>query len=173
MACSRLTNRTAVKVLVGGLGMGFTVSAALAQLPPDATVVVAELVPEVVRWNEEVLGECAGLPLRDGRVRVCEVDVGSMLREARDDYDAILLDVDNGPEGMVRRQNDDLYSVPGLAHAYRALRAGGILAVWSAGRSQGFVRRLRKVGFTVEECRLRAHGHKGAHHTIWFATSRQ
>ena len=169
LACRRFANRSGVSLLVGGLGMGFTLSAALAQLGPDASVVVAELVPEVVRWNEGELGQCAGFPLRDVRVQVRETDVGALLRRACDAYDAIVLDVDNGPEGLTRRGNDDLYALSGLADAYRALKAHGTLAVWSASPDSGFTGRLRKVGFAVDERRVRAHGRKGSRHLIWLA----
>ncbi|MCC7412736.1 MAG: hypothetical protein IT495_14075 [Gammaproteobacteria bacterium] len=170
LACAGLAPRPGVSVLIGGLGMGFTLAAALARLAPDATVTVAELVPEVVRWNEGPLAACAGQPLRDARVRLHHGDVGALLRRAREAYDAVLLDVDNGPEGMTRRANDRLYSLTGLADIQRALKAGGTLAVWSAAAAADFTARLRKIGFTVDERRVRAHGHKGSRHVIWLAT---
>ena len=168
-ACARLAGRLKPRLLIGGLGMGFTLAAALRQLGDQAQVVVAELVPAVVAWNRGPLGEPAGHPLRDPRVTVRQVDVARILMVERQAYDAILLDVDNGPEGLTRKENDWLYGVNGLNAAYAALRPPGVLAVWSAGPDQAFLQRLRKVGFEVEEVRVRAHGSKGARHIIWFA----
>jgi spermidine synthase len=169
LTCERLAGRRSARVLIGGLGMGFTLATALATLAPDATVVVAELLPEVVRWNQDILGACAGHPLRDPRVRVEQVDVHSLIRNARGAYDAIALDVDNGPEGLTRLANDRLYSLQGLSNTYRALRADGTLAVWSAGPDEAFTDRIRKTGFLVDVRRVRAHGKKGARHVIWLA----
>ena len=149
--------------------MGFTLAAALRHVGNQAQVIVAELVPTVVAWNKGPLRECAGDPLRDPRVTVKEVDVARMLMAEQQSYDAILLDVDNGPEGLTRKENDWLYSMDGLNAAYTALRPQGVLAVWSAGPDQAFLQRLRKVGFEVDEVRVRAHGSKGARHIIWFA----
>jgi len=146
------------------------VADALRHLGDQAQVVVAELVPAVVAWNRGALGEPAGHPLRDPRVSVRETDVGRLLVAGEQAYDAILLDVDNGPEGLTRKENDWLYGVDGLNAAYAALRPGGVLAVWSAGPAREFAQRLRKVGLEVEEVRVRAHGSKGARHIIWFAT---
>jgi len=167
--CSRLVNHNTPRLLIGGLGMGFTLAAALQHLGEQAQVIVAELVPAVITWNKGVLGEHAGHPLRDTRVTVNEQDVARMITGAEQSYDAILLDVDNGPEGLTRRENDWLYSLDGLTEAYTALRPGGVLAVWSAGPDKNFLQRLRKTGFEVDEIRVRAHGSKGARHTIWFA----
>ena len=167
--CDRLSEKTRPKLLIGGLGMGFTLAAALRQLGDQAQVVVAELVPAVVAWNRGVLGEPAGHPLLDTRVSVREGDVARLLQNSTQSYDAILLDVDNGPEGLTRRENDWLYGVNGLTAAYTALRPRGVLAVWSAGADPAFLQRLRKVGFEVEEVQVRAHGKKGARHIIWFA----
>jgi spermidine synthase len=169
LTCARLENSTHAKVLIGGLGMGFTLAAALRQLGESAQVVVAELVPAVVVWNRGALGELAGFPLQDPRVTVREGDVARILKREQNAYDAILLDVDNGPEGLTRKQNDWLYSESGLNAAYAALRPKGILAVWSAGPAQEFMQRLRKVGFEVEEVSVHAHGSKGTRHVIWFA----
>lgn len=170
LACDALAARERARVLIGGLGMGFTLAAALTRLAPDARVVVAELVPDVVRWNEDLLGGCAGHPLRDDRVQVQVADVGELLREAPDAYDAVLLDVDNGPEGLSRASNDRLYACAGLAEAHRALRERGVLAVWSAGPDAAFSARLAAVGFRVAVHRVRAHAGKGARHVIWIAT---
>ena len=167
--CARLGNRTTPRLLIGGLGMGFTLTAALKHLGKQALVEVAELVPAVVAWNKGPLGEQSGYPLRDARVTVREKDVARLLTNAEQAYDAILLDVDNGPEGLTRKENDWLYSIDGLNEACAALRPRGILAVWSAGPDKHFVQRLRKTGFDVEEIRVHAHGSKGTRHTIWFA----
>jgi len=167
--CARLKESNP-RLLIGGLGMGFTLAAALRHVGEHAQVLVAELVPAVVAWNRGPLAELAGHPLEDPRVNVREGDVARLINDVQQAYDAILLDVDNGPEGLTRKQNDWLYSMNGLTAAYTALRPGGVLAVWSAGPAQDFFQRLRKVGFDVEEVLVRAHGTKGARHTIWFAT---
>ncbi|MEE8482187.1 MAG: hypothetical protein V3S12_02440 [Acidiferrobacterales bacterium] len=170
LTCARLIEGNAPRLLIGGLGMGFTLAATLRHVSESAQVVVAELIPAVVAWNRGPLGQQSGFPLNDPRVIVREGDVASLLKKASQVYDAILLDVDNGPEGLTRKDNDWLYSYDGLSVAYEALRAQGILAVWSAGPAQDFLQRLRKVGFEVEEKRVRAHGSRGARHVIWFAT---
>jgi spermidine synthase len=167
--CARLADCTSARLLIGGLGMGFTLAAALRVLGGQAQVLVAELVPAVVEWNRGVLGESAGHPLRDRRVSVRTGDVARIIAEAQQAYDAILLDVDNGPEGLTRRQNDWLYGIDGLNAAWAALRPQGVLAVWSAGPAADFLQRLRKTGFTVDEVRVHAHGTKGTRHVIWFA----
>ena len=169
LACARLAGRERRRLLIGGLGMGFTLAAALRELGPDAEVVVAELVPAVVAWNRGVLGASAGNPLHDTRVSVKEIDVARLLRSERNAFDAILLDVDNGPEGLTRNANDWLYSNAGLAAAFAALRPDGILAVWSAGGDSNFTDRLRRTGFEAEEIRVRARKSKGARHIIWLA----
>jgi spermidine synthase len=167
--CSRLVNCDNPRLLIGGLGMGFTLAAALQHVNKHAQVTVAELVPAVVEWNRGPLGEHAGHPLRDPRVSVAEEDVARILATEQQAYDAILLDVDNGPEGLTRKENDRLYSINGLGKAYDALRPKGVLAVWSAGPDKHFLQRLRKVGFEVDEVRFRARGLKGPRHIIWFA----
>ena len=170
LGCAGLAQRSSARVLVGGLGMGYTLAAALGQLGPDAELVVAELVPAVVRWNRGPLAHLAGHPLSDARVRVCEQDVGKLLRAERAGFDAILLDVDNGPEGLTRKANDWLYGLEGLEAAYAALRPAGVLSVWSAGPDSAFTQRLRKVGFVAQETPVRAQGTRGARHVIWTAT---
>ncbi len=167
--CARLVNGGTPRILIGGLGMGFTLAASLRHLGSDAQAVVAELVPAVVDWNRGALGAHAGLPLADPRVTVRVGDVGKILRAEARAYDGILLDVDNGPEGLTRKANNWLYGVDGLNAAYAALRPHGVLAVWSAGPDRDFSERLRKVGFEVDELRVHAHGSKGARHVIWFA----
>jgi spermidine synthase len=123
-----------------------------------------------VKWNREVLGMCAGDPLTDKRVEITISDVAELINGASDEYDAILLDVDNGPEGLTHPENDDLYSLPGLETAYHALRKSGVLAVWSATPAPRFTTLLKKAGFTVEEQRVRAHKGKGARNVIWLAS---
>jgi len=167
--CSRLTGCLHPRLLIGGLGMGFTLAAALRHVDKQAQIVVAELVPAVVEWNRGPIGKHAGHPLEDPRVTVHEGDVARIITAEQQAYDAILLDVDNGPEGLTRKENDWLYSINGLNAAYAALRLQGVLAVWSAGPDKKFMQRLRKVGFEVDEVRVRAHGSKGARHIIWFA----
>lgn len=169
LGCRHLVAVPQPRVLIGGLGMGFTLAAALQHAPVAAHIEVAELLPAVVRWNHGPLAACAGQPLQDPRVTVYETDVARLIKRATQAYDAILLDVDNGPEGLTSRANDWLYSAEGLSAAYVALRPRGILAVWSAGSDPAFSQRLYKAGFTVEEVRVRAHGNKGARYVIWFA----
>jgi len=169
LTCAMLVDNTNPCLLIGGLGMGFTLAAALQHVGDQAQVVVAELVPAVVVWNRGPLGQLSGYPLRDPRVEVREGDVARILDVERETYDAILLDVDNGPEGLTHKNNDWLYSLDGLSAAYAALRPQGVLAVWSAGPAQDFKQRLRRVGFEVDEKRVRAHGSKGARHVVWFA----
>jgi len=168
LTCKKL-NGVAPHILIGGLGMGFTLAAALKHAGQQATIVVAELVPAVVEWNKGPLGDHANHPLRDPRVTVNAKDVALILKADEKTYDGILLDVDNGPEGLTRKENNWLYSMDGLNAAYTALRPKGILAVWSAGPDKAFFQRLKKVGFDVEEVPVRAHGTKGTRHIIWFA----
>ncbi|MBC2670157.1 spermidine synthase [Novosphingobium piscinae] len=169
----RLPERPDPRLLIGGYGMGFTLRAALAALGPLAEVVVAELVPEIIAWARGPMAELAAGCLDDPRVRLLMGDVGTTIDGARGDYDAILLDVDNGPDGVVREGNDSLYTASGLRAAHRALRPGGVLAVWSAGPDAAFARRLEKNGFMVDEMRVAARTNgKGPKHTIWFAVPR-
>ena len=169
IACEGLRDKTGARVLIGGLGMGFTLSAALKTLGACAGVVVAEIVPGVVGWNRGDLGSFAGRPLDDPRVRVQSVDVTELVKDERERFDAIVLDVDNGPNGLTRASNGWLYSKAGLAVAFSALRPGGVLAIWSAGPEKAFTKRLRGVGFVIEEIPVRAHAGKGARHVIWMA----
>jgi len=170
LACARVAARPRPQVLIGGLGMGYTLAAALCRLGPEAAVVVAELVPAVVVWNRGPLAPLAGHPLQDDRVSVREVDVAQILLAEPQAYDAILLDVDNGPEGLARKDNDWLYARPGLTAAFAALRPAGVLAVWSAGPHRVFAQRLRRAGFVVDEICVPARGSRGGRrHTIWLA----
>jgi spermidine synthase len=150
--------------------MGYTTAAALHRLRADGRLVVAELVAAVVKWNRGPLADLAGRPLENGRVTVREVDVAQILKMERRTYDAILLDVDNGPAGLARKGNDWLYSRAGLDAALATLRPAGVLAVWSASRDQAFAQRLRAAGFAVEELPVRSRSpHRGTRHTIWLA----
>ncbi len=170
LACERIAHRTRPHILIGGLGMGYTLAAALKRLGPESIIVVAELVPEVVEWNMGPLAELTGHALEDERVTVVVSDVGNILQKEHQTYDAILLDVDNGPTGLTSKGNDRLYAKGGLDAAYAALRPGGILAVWSAGADYAFAVRLRNAGFEVDEVNVRAGGkRKGRRHTIWLA----
>lgn len=169
LPCRRLSQPASARILIGGLGMGFTLAAALKEVGPDAQVTVAELIPEVVAWNRGPLGEASGFPLQDPRTQVYEGDVGELLRTSPHRFDMIALDVDNGPEGMTTRANDWLYSLEGIDTTKNALRPKGILAYWSATPHPAFGRQLQRCGFKVEEIRVYAHGKKGARHTIWLA----
>jgi spermidine synthase len=169
IACKSLRRKANARVLIGGLGMGFTLSAALQVLRADAEVVIAEIVPGVLEWNRGVLGPFSGRPLDDTRARVHAVDVTTLLRNGREGFDAIVLDVDNGPDGLTRASNEWLYSKAGLSVTFGALRPGGALAIWSAGPDRAFTKRLRAAGFVVEEVTVRAHAGKGARHVIWMA----
>jgi spermidine synthase len=167
-ACSRAQALERPCVLIGGLGMGFTLRATLDLLPPDATVVVAELVPEVVEWNHGPLGPLAGRPLEDKRVRVETRDVAITLRSSPGRFDAVLLDVDNGPAALTASDNAWLYDDQGIAAALDALKRDGVLAVWSAREDRKFERRLRQGGFAVQVERVRGRLKKGGpHHTIF------
>lgn len=167
---ARVKHAAAPRMLIGGYGMGFTLRAALAAGGPDLRVAVAEIVPEIIEWARGPMAEITAGCLDDPRVRIVVRDVAAIVAEADSAYDAIVLDVDNGPDGVVREGNDALYSMAGLAAAKRALRPGGILAVWSAKPDAGFTRRLKRAGFQVElaNVRSRASG-EGPRHVIWFA----
>ena len=169
-ACAQIRAREGPRVLIGGLGMGFTLRATLDLLPPDASIVVAELLPAVVEWNRGPLGPLAGQPLRDRRVRVEPGDVAVAIRSSANGFDAILLDVDNGPAAFATSGNGALYKDAGLAAARGALRKDAVLAVWSAREDRRFEQRLRYAGFRVEVQRVRARLKKGGpRHTIFLA----
>lgn len=173
LAFERVGQRPKPRVLIGGLGMGFTLRAALAAFEPDAEIIVAELVPAVVAWARGPLADLHGASLDDPRVGIHQGDVGELIRAGEATLDAILLDVDNGPGGLSRKENDGLYSTAGLAAAKRALRPGGVLEVWSSTRDSAFTRRLKRAGYGVEEIGVRAHKGRGARHVIWMATRPQ
>jgi spermidine synthase len=173
MTCARLHDRAAPRLLIGGYGMGFTLRAVLGRLGADARVVVAELVPGILEWARGPMAALTDGCLDDPRVEVVLGDVGGAIADGGGRYDAIMLDVDNGPDGLTREANDGLYTARGLAAARAALRPGGILAVWSAGADAAFTRRLGQAGFAVDEVRVRARDNgKGPTHVIWFATRR-
>lgn len=169
-ACARLA-RNDGRVLVGGLGMGFTLGAALAAWAPSASIVVAELVPQVVKWASGPLAHLFGKSLTDPRVSVQITDVHDLIARERDHFDAILLDVDNGPDGFMKPDNDRLYCNWGLRSAYAALRSGGVLAVWSSYPDLRFGQGLGAAGFHVDEIRMPAYaGANDDWHHIWFAS---
>jgi spermidine synthase len=171
LACAAIGGRPAPKILIGGLGMGFTLRAALAALAPQAEVVVAELAPAVVAWARGPLAGLFAGSLEDPRVRVLEADVAEVIGQQPAAWDAILLDVDNGPGGLNRQANDLLYGEAALATTRQTLSTGGVLAVWSAAPDAPFVARLRRSGFAVAEKRVRARRDgRGAHHIVWLAS---
>jgi spermidine synthase len=173
IACERTQSLERPQMLIGGLGMGFTLRAALARLGPGASIVVAELMPAVVAWARGPMAEIFGDSLGDPRVSLREVDVGEVIRSGVAAFDAVLLDVDNGPEALTREANNALYDIRGLRAAREALRPGGVLTVWSSGPNPRFAKRLRDAGFEVEEVKARANGKGGgARHVIWVATRR-
>ena len=157
-------------LLIGGLGMGFTLRAALASLGQGGRITVAELVPEVIAWARGPMAQVFGGCLDDPRVSLFAGDVGKLIGQTAGQWDAILLDVDNGPEGLTRTGNDALYSAAGLAAAFRALTPGGVFSVWSSAPDPAFTRRLRQAGFETSEVPVRASTRKkGARHMIWVA----
>jgi spermidine synthase len=171
LAAKRIEQVANPRVLIGGLGMGFTLRAALGVFGSKAQIVQAELVPAVVAWARGPMAEIFGDSLGDPRVNIREGDVAEIIRSHRGAFDAILLDVDNGPEGLTRKGNDALYSSAGLKAAHTALQPGGVLAVWSSGPNPAFAKRLRSAGFDVKEVNIRATGRGGgARHVIWIAT---
>jgi spermidine synthase len=171
LTCARLKDRPRARILIGGLGMGFTLRAALENLGPDARVVVAELVPAVIAWARGPLAHVFAGCLDDPRVELQEADVNRLIQAGPERYDAILLDVDNGPEGLMRRSNDRLYDNWGLKRARWALRPGGILGVWSGAPDRKFKSRMQRSGFAVDEQRVHASGRgSGPKHVVWLGT---
>lgn len=170
MTCQRLDGRPAPQLLIGGYGMGFTLRAALAVLSADANVTVAELVPEIIEWARGPMRDLTAGCLDDARVVLVMGDVAMLIDAAREGYDAILLDVDNGPEGLTRRLNDQLYSRRGLKAARAALKPKGILAIWSAYADPAFTAELQRADFEVTQARvLASQSDHSIHHFIWFA----
>ncbi|WP_230280414.1 spermidine synthase [Croceicoccus sp. Ery15] len=178
MSLERLAHVAAPHLLIGGYGMGFTLRAALKQAPPKAKITVAELVPEIIEWARGPMAEVADGCLDDPRVTVRMGDVADAIAERPGRYDAILLDVDNGPDGLVCEENDRIYSNAGLAAAHRALTPEGVLAIWSAAPDPRFTKQLQRARFHVEpvevSARYDAKGKgKGPKHTIWFCSRRE
>jgi spermidine synthase len=173
MACDRLDGHPAAHLLIGGYGMGFTLRAVLGRLGTNARVTVAELVPGIIEWARGPMATVTDGCLDDPRVTMIMGDVADTIRQATATFDAILLDVDNGPDGLTRPANDGIYNSQGLADAKKALRPGGVLAVWSASPDPAFARQLERTGFAVETVPVRARENgKGATHIIWFASKR-
>jgi spermidine synthase len=171
LACRRIEAVKRPNLLIGGLGMGFTLRAALAVLGADARITVAELVPAVIAWARGAMANIFADSLDDPRASILNADVIEVIQSHPAAFDAILLDVDNGPEGLIRKANDALYNLKGLKAIRRALRPGGVLAVWSSGPNPLFSKRLRDAGFDVDEVAVRATAkRRGARHVIWFAT---
>ncbi len=168
-ACTRLRASESAHILVGGLGMGFTLAAVLKAVEVSARVIVAELVPAVVEWNQGPLGQCAGRPIEDDRTHVHLGDVADLLKQSTGKFDAILLDVDNGPEPMTHSDNEWLYSPGGLKRIYEKLQPEGIVTIWSARADQVFTKRLKKTGFKVQLRTVRARPGKGSRYTIFVA----
>lgn len=175
LACDRLPSLHDARILVGGLGMGFTLARVLQRVGPDAQITVSELVPDVVRWHDEVLGDGVGHPLRDPRVQVVVGDVYALMEAPERRWNAILLDVDNGPAAFTRQANGSLYTNVGLKRARMALEPGGLLGVWSSAPYRFFTRRLRKSGFDVEVLRHQEPDESGEGletHVLWMARRR-
>ena len=171
LACRRIEAVKSPHLLIGGLGMGYTLRAALAVLGSDARIMVAELVPAVIAWARGPMADIFGDSLSDPRASIRSADVIEVIQSHPSAFDAILLDVDNGPEGLIRKANDALYDIKGLEAIRRSLRPGGVAAVWSSGPNALFSKRLRDAGFDVNEVAVRATTKRsGARHVIWFAT---
>ncbi|MFQ3190795.1 MAG: spermidine synthase [Paraglaciecola sp.] len=169
LGCAHIKPHHDAHILVGGLGMGYTLAAALKAVNIDSQVTVAELIPEVVGWNKGPLGNCAGNPLQDPRTKLHIGDVKELLTTRQPTFDAILLDVDNGPKGLTHSDNDWIYSEDGLKDIYDTLSPNGMLAIWSAGPDYLFSVRLKKIGFRVDTRDVKAHPRKGSKHTIFLA----
>jgi spermidine synthase len=173
VACDALRQRPGARVLIGGLGLGFTLRAALRQLRADAEVVVAELVPEVISWNADARYDLSREAMRDPRVRIVNDDVLIVLRANPGSFDAIMLDTDNGPDGLLMTENAPLYAPRGISVTVAALRAGGTVVYWSVGDDRPFAGALQRAGLRVETLRVRAHDTAGPMHTLYVATARR
>jgi len=172
LACKPISNRQGARVVIGGLGMGFTLASALVHLQSHATVIQVELLPAMVQWHDQFLGHLCDHAVKDGRVEVVTQDIVHYLNNEKQTFDAIILDVDNGPEGLTQAGNNNLYDGAGLGMLKRRLTPGGILAVWSAKDSAPFTQRLKSVGFDVRVHTVSARpNNKGGRHTIWIATA--
>lgn len=169
LGCAHIKPHHDAHILVGGLGMGYTLTAALKAVNADSVVTVAELIPEVVQWNAGPLGHCAGNPLQDSRTKIHIGDVKELLISRQPRYDAILLDVDNGPKGLTHKDNNWIYSEDGLKDIYDTLHPNGMLAIWSAGPDYLFTVRLKKIGFRVDTRTVQSRPKKGSQHTIFLA----
>jgi len=171
LGCAHITSRRASRVLIGGLGLGYTLRQTLDMVPPSATVVVAELLPDVVEWNRTYLSELTGHPLRDARVTVEICDVVELVKNATEPFDAILIDIDNGPEAIADYRSHPLYSTEGIGAVMQAMTEGGCLAIWSAGIDQRFERRLRSEGMHARAFQVPAYkGAKARSKCIWVAS---
>jgi spermidine synthase len=169
VACAPLAAKPGARVLIGGLGLGFTLREALRHLLPDAEVVVAELVKEVITWNANPDYALSAEAMKDPRVRIVNDDVSNVLRQNAGGFDAIMLDTDNGPDGMIMKENSRLYATRGIANTMAALKAGGTIAYWSVGDDPGFVRALENAGLDVTAMKVRAHATSGPFHTLYLA----
>ncbi len=173
LACNRF-EKSNPRILIGGLGMGYTLAAAIESTGVDSSITVSELIPAVVKWNREHLGHLAGMPLNNPRVNVKIEDVVKTIGKEKSAWDIILLDVDNGPDGLTQKGNDRLYSISGLKKSFFALRAKGILGIWSAKGDTAFTKRLEKTGFKVDIKAVKARkSEKKLKHTIWLAEKPQ
>ncbi|MCP3875992.1 MAG: hypothetical protein GY699_22940 [Desulfobacteraceae bacterium] len=170
LTIERIKQKPGMQLLIGGLGMGYTLAAALGQLNSDAHITVSELIPAVIKWNQKYLGHLAGMPLNDPRVSIKQEDVTQTIKRGKSTWDAILLDVDNGPKGLTREANNALYSTAGLKTSFLSLCPGGILSVWSSNPDEKFTHRLKQCGFNPQTKTVRARkSGKGSKHIIWLA----
>lgn len=170
VACAPLATKPKARVLIGGLGLGFTLREALRHLAPDAEVVVAELVAEVIEWNANPAYALSAEAMADPRVRIVHEDVSKVLRNNVGGFHAIMLDTDNGPEGMIMKENSRLYATRGIAATMAALKPEGTIAYWSVGDDPGFVRALENAGLEVKAMKVRAHATSGPFHTLYIAS---
>jgi spermidine synthase len=170
VACAPLATKPKARVLIGGLGLGFTLREALRHLGPDAEVVVAELVAEVIEWNANPEYALSAEAMADPRVRIVHEDVSKVLRNNVGGFHAIMLDTDNGPEGMIMKENSRLYATRGIAATMAALKPEGTIAYWSVADDPGFVRALENAGLEVKAMKVRAHATSGPFHTLYIAS---